>query len=129
MLMCNIVASDYFEDPSHSIFLNDQSTPYFKELCERAHALGSKVCAQLHPGNGRIGGPSLRYPVPISASACPWMHAPQVMCHELSVDEIHKLEDDYPRRRAARRRRRLRRHRDSRLRRLPHRPVPHRALE
>ena len=48
MLMCNIVVSDYFEDPSHSIFLNDKSTPYFKELCDRAHALGSKVCAQLH---------------------------------------------------------------------------------
>lgn len=95
MLMCNIVVSDYFEDPSHSIFLNDKSTPYFKELCERAHALGSKVCAQLHPGNGRIGGPSLLYPVPISASACPWMHAPQVMCHELTVDEIHRLEDDF----------------------------------
>ena len=95
MLMCNIVVSDYFEDPSHSIFLNDKSTPYFKELCDRAHALGSKVCAQLHPGNGRIGGPSLLYPVPISASACPWMHAPQVKCHEMTVEEIHRLEDDF----------------------------------
>lgn len=95
MIMCNIAVSDYFEDASHSIFLNDESTPYLREICDRSHELGSYVCAQLHPGNGRIGGPSLRYPVPISASACPWMHAPQVMCHELTIDEIHKLEDDY----------------------------------
>lgn len=97
MLMCNIAVSDYFEDASHSIFLNDESTPYFKELCDRAHELNCTVCAQLHPGNGRIGGPSLLYPVPISASAVPWMAVPKIKCHGLTIPEIKRLEADFRR--------------------------------
>lgn len=95
MIMCNIAASDSLEDASHSIFLNDESVPYFKEICDRSHAYGAKVCAQLHPGNGRIGGPSTKYRVPISASATPWMHVPQMMCHELTIEEIKILQADF----------------------------------
>ena len=97
MIMCNIAASDTLEDASHSIFLNDESVGYFKEICTRSHQSGCLVCAQLHPGNGRISGPARMYKVPISASECSWMHAPMLKCHELTVDEIHTLEADYRR--------------------------------
>ena len=73
MIMCNIAASDSLEDTSHSIFLNEESIPYFEEICRRSHEAGSLVCAQLHPGNGRIGAPSTKYKAPISASAVPCM--------------------------------------------------------
>ncbi len=95
MIMCNIAATDVLEDVSHSIFLNEESTPYFKEICDRSHEYGCLVCAQLHPGNGRIGGPSTRYKVPISASATPWMHVPKYNCHELTVEEIGLLREGF----------------------------------
>lgn len=38
-----------------------------------------------------MAGPSKLYPVPISASACSWLHAPSVKCHELTIEEIQRL--------------------------------------
>lgn len=95
MIFCNIRASLSFESGSHSIFFNEQTESLFKGMAERCHAYGCKVAAQIQPGDGRIGGPSVRYKVPISASNCPWMHAPKLRCHALTLDEIHELEDDF----------------------------------
>ena len=67
------------------------STTRLRGLAERCHACGCKLAAQIQPGDGRIGGPSVRYKVPISASACPWMHVPRMRCHALTIDEIHEL--------------------------------------
>ena len=64
-------------------------------MVERCHSFGCKVGAQIQPGDGRIGGPSTRYKVPISASAVPWMHVPKLKCHELSLDEIAELQNDF----------------------------------
>lgn len=97
MIMCNIAASDSLEDTSHSIFLNEESIPYFEEICRRSHEAGSLVCAQLHPGNGRIGAPSTKYKAPISASAVPWMPMPKIKCRALSVEDIHQLQADFRR--------------------------------
>lgn len=95
MIFCNIRASLAFETGEHSIFLCEETEPLFKETVERCHSYGCKVAAQIQPGDGRIGGPSVRYKVPISASNTPWMHAPKLRCHAMTVDEIHELEDDY----------------------------------
>ena len=73
------------------------STTRLRGLAERCHACGCKLAAQIQPGDGRIGGPSVRYKVPISASACPWMHVPRMRCHALTIDEIHELEEDFRR--------------------------------
>ena len=89
MVFCNIRASLAFESGEHSIYLNDETEPLFRGLAERCHACGCKLAAQIQPGDGRIGGPSVRYKVPISASACPWMHVPRMRCHALTIDEIH----------------------------------------
>lgn len=97
MVFCNIRASLAFESGEHSIYLNDETAPLFRDLAERCHACGCKLAAQIQPGDGRIGGPSVRYKVPISASACPWMHVPRMRCHALTIDEIHELEEDFRR--------------------------------
>ena len=97
MVFCNIRASLAFESGEHSIYLNDETKPLFRALAERCHACGCKLAAQIQPGDGRIGGPSVRYKVPISASACPWMHVPRMRCHALTIDEIHELEEDFRR--------------------------------
>lgn len=97
MVICNVMGSGSFESTEHSIFFNEETERLFAKLVKEAHAYDCKVCAQIMTGNGRIAGPSIRYKVPVSASPCPWKHAPQVPCHELTVDEIHELEDDYRR--------------------------------
>lgn len=95
MIFCNIRASLSFESGTHSIFFNEQTETLFRGMAERCHEYGCKVAAQIMPGDGRIGGPSVRYKVPISASNCPWMHAPKIRCHGLTLDEIHELQDDF----------------------------------
>lgn len=95
MVLCNMMVSDKFEDTSASMTLNDENIGNFKEMCDYAHEQGAAVCAQLMPGCGRTGGPSPLYGVPISASSCPWLYAPQVPCHELTLEEIQILLDDF----------------------------------
>lgn len=94
MIMVNMTVTDYFEDTSASLVLTEDNFEYFKELCDRAHAAGCKVCPQIMPGCGRMAGPSKIYPVPISASDCGWLYAPQVKCHQLTIEEIQRLLDE-----------------------------------
>ena len=95
MVLCNMMVSDKFEDTSASMTLNDENIGRFKEMCDFAHERNAAVCAQLMPGCGRTGGPSPLYGVPISASSCGWLYAPQVPCHELTLEEIQTLLDDF----------------------------------
>ncbi len=95
MIFCNIRASLTFESGEHSIFFCEKTEPLFKAMAERCHSYGCKVAAQIQPGDGRIGGPSVKYRVPICASNAPWMHMPKLRCHALTIDEIHELEDDF----------------------------------
>lgn len=94
MILINMMVTDYFEDTSASLVLTEENFPLFKEICDRAHAVNCKICVQLMPGCGRMGGPAKMYPVPISASSCGWLYDPQVPCHELTVEEIGKLLDE-----------------------------------
>lgn len=91
MIMVNMMTTGHFEDTSASLVLTDENFGFFRELCERAHAEGCKVCPQLMPGCGRMAGPAKMYPVPISASDCGWLYAPQTKCHELTLEEIDLL--------------------------------------
>ena len=95
MIFCNIKGSATFESVSHSIYFNDETEVLFKDIVARCHSYGCKVAAQIMPGDGRIGGPSTKYRVPICASAVPWMHAPMLKCHELTPEEIAIIEADY----------------------------------
>ena len=91
MILVNMTVTDYFEDTSASLVITEDNFENFKEICDRAHAAGCKVCVQLMAGCGRMAGPSKLYPVPISASDCGWLYAPNVKCHELTIEEIQRL--------------------------------------
>ena len=95
MVVCNVMGSGRFESTEHSIFFNEETERLFAQLVEACHRYDCKVCAQIMTGVGRAGGPSLLYPVPVSASPCEWKYAPGVSCHQLTVEEIHALVDDY----------------------------------
>lgn len=95
MILCNIAATDRFEDTSHSIFLNEETVPLFKKICDESHLYGTKICAQLMTGNGRTGFPVPRFNGPVCPSAIPWMHNPGVICHELTIDEIKEYLEDF----------------------------------
>lgn len=95
MVLCNMMVSGRFEDTSASMTLTDENVGRFKEMCDFAHQYDAAVCAQLMPGCGRTGGPSPQFGVPISASACGWLYMPQVPCHELTLEEIGSLLDDF----------------------------------
>lgn len=91
MIMVNMMVTGYFEDTSASLVLTDENIHLFRELCDRAHEAGCKVCVQLMPGCGRMAGPAKMYPVPISASDCGWLYAPNVKCHAMTIEEINIL--------------------------------------
>ena len=91
MILVNVTVTDYFEDTSASLVITEDNFKYFKEICDRAHEAGCKVGVQLMPGCGRMAGPAKMYPVPISASDCGWLYAPNVKCHQLTIEEIEKL--------------------------------------
>ena len=95
LIFCNVKGSDRFESVDHSIFFTEDTEKLFARIVECSHSYGCMVGAQIMPGDGRIGGPSTRYKVPVSASACSWMHAPRMKCHQLSREEIALLEADY----------------------------------
>lgn len=97
LLLVNIQVTDYFEDSSATLLLNDENVAAFKEIVDRAHAYGCKVGVQLMPGCGRMAGPAKQYGVPISASDCGWLYAPDVKCHELTIDEIGILLAEFKR--------------------------------
>ena len=97
LIFCNVKGSDNFESVDHSIFFTEETEALFRRIVERSHSYGCMVGAQIMPGDGRIGGTSTRYKVPVSASPCSWMHAPKLKCHPLSLEEIALLEADYRR--------------------------------
>lgn len=88
MIICNTYVTDKFEDTSASMLLTQENIGNFRKIVKIAHDNNCLVCPQLMPGCGRVGGPSPAYQVPVSASACDWLHAPGVPCHELTADEI-----------------------------------------
>ena len=97
LIFCNVKGSDSFESVEHSIFFTEETEELFCRIVERSHSCGCMVGAQIMPGDGRIGGPSTRYKVPVSASPCSWMHAPKLKCRQLSLEEIALMEADYRR--------------------------------
>lgn len=94
MITCNVMVTDEFEDTSNSLVINAETFDSYKRMVDQSHAYGCKVCAQLMPGCGRIGAPK-KYDVPISASAVSCGFAPNVICHELTKEEIEMLKNGF----------------------------------
>lgn len=61
------------------------------QLAEAVQAYGCRLCVQMSAGPGRIGGLDDEGNPPVSASAIPANGNPNLICHEMTVEEIHDL--------------------------------------
>lgn len=69
--------------------------PSLTSVCDGVHRYGAKIVCQLTPGTGRNAFPDTLGNPPMSASAIPSVFDPSMMCHALTVEEIHKMMDDF----------------------------------
>lgn len=69
---------------------DEKCLPRLSELTDLVHGYGTKICAQVGAGSGRIEPITAEVPNPPSASAIPAHYNPNVLCHELTIDEIHR---------------------------------------
>lgn len=71
--------------------INRSSLIPFGELSEAVHALGTGILVQLTAGFGRVAPLHILRSHPISASAVPNFHNPEVICRALEIDEIEAI--------------------------------------
>lgn len=71
--------------------INHASVAPFGEMAEAVHALGAKIFVQLTAGFGRVAPLRILRTHPVSASAVPNYHHPDVMCRPLEINEIEKI--------------------------------------
>lgn len=67
----------------------------FEKFVEEIHSYGAKVCIQLSPGFGRVGGMQPGTFKPTSASEVPYMWNPDITCRAITKDEIKNLVEIY----------------------------------
>ncbi|KAF6619636.1 2-enoate reductase, partial [Paenibacillus sp. EKM208P] len=56
---------------------------------QRIHAYGTKIFLQLSAGFGRVSIPSIVGKTAVAPSPIPHRWLPDVICRELTIDEIH----------------------------------------
>ena len=81
-----------FEEYSTTLLDKAQHVPRLNLMIEKCHLYGAKVCVQIGPGLGRIQWTNPFDP-PYSASKIPAFWFPDLICRELTVEDIHKLTD------------------------------------
>ncbi|KAF5045423.1 Cinnamate reductase [anaerobic digester metagenome] len=86
-----IPAAGYFQH-----FITDEScVPRLSLLTDRVHAYGAKICCQMSAGLGRMDKIVPGGPIPAAASAIPSYNDPKVICHAMTIEEIHERENAY----------------------------------
>ena len=92
LIMCSGIVSSKFEGHIGNVFESESVYTRFEQFVDAIHGYGSKVCVQLIPGAGRVGAGLYGYEgEPISASEVPTLYNPDVICREMTKDEIHFL--------------------------------------
>jgi 2-enoate reductase len=71
--------------------INHASSGPFSELAEAVHALGAKIFVQLTAGFGRVAPMRILRTQPVSASAVPNYHHPDIICRPLEIVEIENI--------------------------------------
>ncbi len=97
-----IVTEAFYLQPKYSlgnnsiILNNDSVIPGLTDLADAIHLYGSKLCVQIGAGSGRTAlvGISAENP-PVSASAVPSFANPNLICREMTLDEIHEIIDSF----------------------------------
>ncbi len=95
LIVIPIFATEAVEYGTPSLYLDENCYEAFKNLIDDIHANGAKACLQMVPGYGRLFPGAKNYEIPVSASAVPALYDPNVICHELSADEIKSIEKGF----------------------------------
>lgn len=69
--------------------------PPLTDLVEAVQRYGTKIVAQLSCGTGKNAFANMYGEPPVSASAIPSMFNPNLKCRSLSVEEIHKIMEEF----------------------------------
>lgn len=93
MIMTNVMATKKIDGPSPSALLNEESYPGFKELVDRCHEQGCKVCIQIMPGVG-LQNKAPDREKPSAASAVPIYPGSDITFHELTKEEIKFIQEE-----------------------------------
>lgn len=93
MIMINVMATKKIDGPSPSALLNEESYPGFKELVDRCHEQGCKVCIQIMPGVG-LQNKAPDREKPSAASAVPIYPGSDITFHELTKEEIKFIQEE-----------------------------------
>lgn len=69
--------------------------PALTSVCDCVHKYGAKIVCQITCGTGRNAYPDTFGNPPMSASAIPSVFDPNVLCHEMTKEEIAKVMDGF----------------------------------
>ncbi len=96
LIQINCMPTGELEDSSASMLITRDKAGYLKEICDHAHEADCKISLQIMLGCGRVGGPSAKYGgMPIAASATPWHHYAEMICQEITKEDIEFLKDAF----------------------------------
>lgn len=85
--------TDKYEKPegSGNFLFNYSQAARLAHLVDEVHQYGAKFAIQLAPGYGRVNKGNPAQTIHVSASDNRAFYYPDVVCHTLTVDEIHEL--------------------------------------
>lgn len=69
--------------------------PPLTSVCDAVHRYGTKIVCQITCGTGRNAFPDTFGNPPMSASATPSVFNPEMLCHEMTKEEIHAVMDGF----------------------------------
>ena len=96
MIMTNVIATEAIDGHCPASTLTEESFNGFKNMVERAHEYGCKVCLQIMPGIG-LGGKAEGRVKPASASALPLYPGSDYTFDELTKEEIKFIQGEVSR--------------------------------
>ncbi|WP_349671284.1 FAD-dependent oxidoreductase [Lacrimispora sp.] len=89
---CQFLTQELAQGSMEGYLDNTYVIPQLTTLVEAVHRYGTKICAQLSCGTGKNAFPNmLNGKAPVSSSAIPSMFDPNLMCRELTVEEIKTI--------------------------------------
>ena len=96
MIMTTVIATEAIDGHSPASTLTEESYNDFKEMVDKAHEYGCKICLQIMPGIG-LGGKSENRTRPASASAVPLYPGSEITFDELTKEEIKFIQGEVSR--------------------------------
>ncbi|MDW2799802.1 FAD-dependent oxidoreductase [Clostridium boliviensis] len=89
---CQFLTKELAQGSMEGYLDNTYVIPQLTTLVEAVHRYGTKICAQLSCGTGKNAFPNmLNGKAPVSSSAIPSMFDPNLLCRELTIDEIKTI--------------------------------------